>query len=433
MSQKILLKRGLKANLPTLSIGELAFCTDTNEFMLGTNSGNLKLYNKNEVDTIINPINNEIESIKNDTPYSDYTINSSLKNIPKNKIFEGCTVFANKTYGTREKGCTLSAIVGENTPIPQILGTDTKGLAKYTSRDNVALYTHNNFNSDNIFNLTGCVFNSNSVTIPIAFDTDLLKKGMIIDTLTTPKCVGIISSINENIITMEDGWYQTVTSGDVGNKVTPTGTSCVINNITKIWGINNNIFINEGCANGVAEEIGVICNNPVIGEVGGVDLINLALSTHFGFRTRGTIPFQKAYINEGSWQGFNNEKVSPNGIALINTDVNNNLLYQIKNDGTMTKLKGDVQILSDTGNMLSSVMCCICTGTSSTVNLPQAENGKIINVIFTSTGCAISHSKNISTKYKNGTSIFTEKGGCTLVSDGTFWYAINSECIVKTQ
>ncbi|WP_017210971.1 hypothetical protein [Clostridium beijerinckii] len=40
---KILLKRGLKANLPTLSSGEPGFTTDTNEVFIGNGTTNLKL------------------------------------------------------------------------------------------------------------------------------------------------------------------------------------------------------------------------------------------------------------------------------------------------------------------------------------------------------------------------------------------------------
>jgi hypothetical protein len=36
MANKIQIKRGLKANLPTLSVGELAYCTDTKELFIGT-------------------------------------------------------------------------------------------------------------------------------------------------------------------------------------------------------------------------------------------------------------------------------------------------------------------------------------------------------------------------------------------------------------
>jgi hypothetical protein len=38
---KIIIMRGLKANLPVLSVGEPAFCTDTNEYAIGSSTGNI--------------------------------------------------------------------------------------------------------------------------------------------------------------------------------------------------------------------------------------------------------------------------------------------------------------------------------------------------------------------------------------------------------
>lgn len=49
MPTTIKIKRGLKANLPTLSVGELAYCTDTNELFIGTDTGN-ELVNQ-DIDT----------------------------------------------------------------------------------------------------------------------------------------------------------------------------------------------------------------------------------------------------------------------------------------------------------------------------------------------------------------------------------------------
>ena len=43
MANKIQIRRGLKAKLPVLSVGELALTTDTNEVYIGTNSGNKRV------------------------------------------------------------------------------------------------------------------------------------------------------------------------------------------------------------------------------------------------------------------------------------------------------------------------------------------------------------------------------------------------------
>jgi hypothetical protein len=43
MPNQIKIRRGLKANLPALAVGELGFATDTGELYIGTASGNVKL------------------------------------------------------------------------------------------------------------------------------------------------------------------------------------------------------------------------------------------------------------------------------------------------------------------------------------------------------------------------------------------------------
>ncbi|MEH7612128.1 phage tail protein, partial [Gottfriedia acidiceleris] len=40
MAQKIQIRRGLKANLPLLDVGEFGFTTDTNELFIGSSNGN---------------------------------------------------------------------------------------------------------------------------------------------------------------------------------------------------------------------------------------------------------------------------------------------------------------------------------------------------------------------------------------------------------
>lgn len=47
MANKIQVKRGPRAKLPTLSVGEFGFCTDTLELFIGSSSGNIPLANLN--------------------------------------------------------------------------------------------------------------------------------------------------------------------------------------------------------------------------------------------------------------------------------------------------------------------------------------------------------------------------------------------------
>ncbi len=43
MANKLQFKRGLKASLPALSVGEPGFCTDTKELFVGASGGNIQL------------------------------------------------------------------------------------------------------------------------------------------------------------------------------------------------------------------------------------------------------------------------------------------------------------------------------------------------------------------------------------------------------
>ena len=43
MANKIQVRRGLKSNMPTLSVGEIGYATDTRETYIGTGSGNVNM------------------------------------------------------------------------------------------------------------------------------------------------------------------------------------------------------------------------------------------------------------------------------------------------------------------------------------------------------------------------------------------------------
>ncbi|WP_373845287.1 hypothetical protein [Clostridium sp.] len=57
MAQIITIKKGLKADLPTLQPLEIGYCTDTREVFIGSDSGNIPINDELEGDTIINLIN----------------------------------------------------------------------------------------------------------------------------------------------------------------------------------------------------------------------------------------------------------------------------------------------------------------------------------------------------------------------------------------
>lgn len=54
MANKIQVRRGIFANLPTLSVGEPAFCTDTKQLFVGDGTNNIEINSSNKEDMIIN-------------------------------------------------------------------------------------------------------------------------------------------------------------------------------------------------------------------------------------------------------------------------------------------------------------------------------------------------------------------------------------------
>lgn len=84
MIQKIKIKRGLKANLPSLDIGEFALCTDTDEIFIGTINGNKPVglsADGSITDIIDSLINGNIKVNGNEiVVYDDTQIKQSLDN-----------------------------------------------------------------------------------------------------------------------------------------------------------------------------------------------------------------------------------------------------------------------------------------------------------------------------------------------------------------
>lgn len=66
MSNNIKIKRGLKAGLPNLEVGELGLATDTDEVFIGTPTGNKLVnsgYDKSEIDLMLGDIESALTAI----------------------------------------------------------------------------------------------------------------------------------------------------------------------------------------------------------------------------------------------------------------------------------------------------------------------------------------------------------------------------------
>ena len=53
MSRTIQIKRGLKANLPALAVGELGFTIDTHEVFIGSAAGNVPVESKESSELLV--------------------------------------------------------------------------------------------------------------------------------------------------------------------------------------------------------------------------------------------------------------------------------------------------------------------------------------------------------------------------------------------
>ena len=77
MANKIQIRRGNKANLPTLSAGEPAFCTDTNQLFVGNGSTNIEYAKQISVDSLNSQMNENTQNINNhktESIYEQFTV-----------------------------------------------------------------------------------------------------------------------------------------------------------------------------------------------------------------------------------------------------------------------------------------------------------------------------------------------------------------------
>lgn len=378
---------------------------------------------------------NDIENVKSKLPYVDYE--RQVVGYGKyKKLYEGSNIFSKQTFGTYEDACVGAFITGENIPVVEILGTNTSGLSKYTNRDSASLYVHNRFKKSNIIKLNGAVYNLDKIILPRTINLNEVVPGMVVDTFESGKqCVGIIKSVNTDTFEcgLVDGWYRVDPNADVPVRDLPSSNATFsINDTNKIWGVNSNIFVTEGCPAGCGLEVGVFCSHGNINDVGGIDVVNFENATHYGVKARkGKQSFNNAFISEGNGVAFSSQKASPNDtlISSINSDGST---FSMKNDGLMSKLKVKTQILNTSGTLENDTSVVFVTGADSTISLPTAEVGRIITFIgfgnfklLSKTGTQIHTPKFSHQEMPVNISSNQLKSFIQLVGDGTSWYCIS--------
>ena len=180
----------------------------------------------------------------------DASGNSAVQYLNGKMVKEG-QMLGNDHFGIRDYANTLSIVANKSNYMrdAQVDGfTSESDLNTYYSRDSVALFTSTE-SPATLLTTTSAAYTATTVTITAPSATVLakLRVGMLIDTQHSPKYSAILKSWNSDgsVLTV-NGWYQSpAQTGNTGAK-TPTGTAGIyINPITKIWGQNTVVKLNQ--------------------------------------------------------------------------------------------------------------------------------------------------------------------------------------------
>ena len=177
-------------------------------------------------------------------PYHDYDRNETGIGYGEfDKTYEGFSQFTKKTYGRYEQGTVVSVVANVDNPVPQITGTDTKGLATYTNRDSCALYVENSGQQPPlIIPANQVIYHANDCVLPADINMSQIKVGMILDTdgmVNNNWYVGIVKSINGTTLVLEDGWYKVRNDGVTPTQGIPSnGLGLRVHMNNQLWNIN---------------------------------------------------------------------------------------------------------------------------------------------------------------------------------------------------
>lgn len=121
----LLLKRGLKKDLPRLLEGEMGLATDTKELFVGSATGNVKLAGQDSVDSVLKGLQAATGLTENKFSYS-YFPNGDVQTITekdKNNVVVSTTTFAYKSNGDVD----TSTLVKDGTTIVTQYVYDSNG------------------------------------------------------------------------------------------------------------------------------------------------------------------------------------------------------------------------------------------------------------------------------------------------------------------
>lgn len=332
---------------------------------------------------------------------------SSGKNFNDSRKLQNPIALTRYTYGrfNTATGLSVNANTDDEAAVVGI-GNDSVGLSKYDNRDSVGLFTTNTSSGWHL-DTKGLDFGIDYVDVPNVVDLTPVRIGMFIDTDEKPKNTGIITKINGNRI-MVNKW---VTAGSDDTAVTPANDSgIIINPTTAIWGQNTVVQLNSDTPSmaAVGYEMDLINYQPHRTNVDGITIISdgdypanaaltarktrkglwnyslLSKDSEYGvYHTGGSVGVK---VQDTQFTGYsaNNTPVvlssqnDPKSILLRATDNDGSLLFNMFNDGTLSRLILARQLAS--GNVDAPVI--FATG-DITLPFPEKYPNQIVMITNT--------------------------------------------------
>ena len=388
---------------------------------------------------VLTEIDSRLDALEN-RPYHDYTRTEKVGYDDSCIMHDGFNNFSKKTYGRYEQGTVMSVIANVDDPVPELTGTDTKGLGTYTNRDSCSLYVANSGRTPTyIISSENVTYTGNSAIINSSIDISDIKVGMILDAgaiVNDNWYVGIIKEIQDHTLILEDGWYKVRNDGHESTKGIPDNVELKVNVNNKLWCVNSNLFVDKQCPAGTNMELGIICDHSEINDVGGIDLVNLgSYPVHYGIKVRGSIAhFNDGYISDDNgrhYVSWNSDDYLDSSLLSSYKKSDNSKLFEIKNNGELSKIKVATQVMTQSGTIGSNISMVFVTGDNVDVRLPEPDSGKIIRILTMKTDTLLTATIGIVTTTLNQQQISIGKNegksfrSVELISDGNVWYLIN--------
>jgi hypothetical protein len=123
LTQKIKIKRGLKNNLPSLDIGEPAFCTDTGELFVGSENGNILITSSSDISSLFfeNILDTDIFDLSDTTPPNAVN-NIAFMNVTQTSFDILWDDYVSKGDASEYKIYLNNNYVGSKTPRQDVFG-----------------------------------------------------------------------------------------------------------------------------------------------------------------------------------------------------------------------------------------------------------------------------------------------------------------------